>query len=363
VIKAAGKLVALFAGAVTIGAGVGVGQQLTGGVNANIPAYAQQVSTALRQPIPGIAPATMGRSTEEASVIQVAKQVSPAVVTISDNRGMGSGVIFDAERGLILTNAHVVRDAARSGGKLEVRFKNAKVVEGQVVGADTQSDIAVVRVRPDNLPEAQLGNSANVEVGQTAIAIGNPLGLEQTVTTGVVSAVNRKRDPRERDGFIQTDAAINPGNSGGPLCDSQGRVIGINTLVLRGGGGTAAEGLGFAVPINVARDIANQLVATGNVRRATLGATIGTVDAETAQQFRLPVQRGVIISEVLPGSAAERASLRSQDILTEADGQRLDDVEDLLSIIRSKNPGDTMVLRGVRPSGRFSATVRLGDGS
>jgi serine protease Do len=382
VVKAAGKIAVLFAGAVAVGAGVGVGQQLTGGQHANVPALAQNTPTSLSSPAARyddnntklavdtdssspLSGAT-NRSSDEALTIQVAREVSPAVVTVFEGNGLGSGVIFDSKRGLILTNAHVVRNAR--GNTIGVRFKNAQEVQGQIIGADTQTDVAVVKVdvtKLPNLPEAPLGDSSKVEVGQSAIAIGNPLGLAQTVTTGVVSALNRspdERNPNKVDpkGFIQTDAAINPGNSGGPLCDSQGRVIGINTAVLRVQG---AEGLGFAIPINVARDIANQLVASGKVRRATLGATIGTVSPEMAEQWSLPVQQGVIIGDVMPGSPAQRAGLRRQDILTEADGKSLSTMEDLLSIIRAKKPGDTMALRGVRPRGSFNATVTLGDGN
>ncbi len=361
---------------------MGVGQQLTGGQHANVPALAQNTPTSLSSPAARyddnntklavdtdssspLSGAT-NRSSDEALTIQVAREVSPAVVTVFEGNGLGSGVIFDSKRGLILTNAHVVRNAR--GNTIGVRFKNAQEVQGQIIGADTQTDVAVVKVdvtKLPNLPEAPLGDSSKVEVGQSAIAIGNPLGLAQTVTTGVVSALNRspdERNPNKVDpkGFIQTDAAINPGNSGGPLCDSQGRVIGINTAVLRVQG---AEGLGFAIPINVARDIANQLVASGKVRRATLGATIGTVSPEMAEQWSLPVQQGVIIGDVMPGSPAQRAGLRRQDILTEADGKSLSTMEDLLSIIRAKKPGDTMALRGVRPRGSFNATVTLGDGN
>ena len=193
------------------------------------------------------------RSAEERAVIDVVRDVRPAVISVLRNGGSGSGVIIRQD-GVILTNAHVVGDASVVG----VRFADGKTVEGRVLGSDPAVDIAVVKVKAGRLPTAPFADSDKLEVGQDAIAIGNPLGLEGTVTTGVVSATNRQRDPSDFVGFIQTDAAINPGNSGGPLLDSDGRVIGINTFIFARG----AQGLGFAVPINVARDTANPVSYT-----------------------------------------------------------------------------------------------------
>jgi len=176
-----------------------------------------------------------------------------------------------------------------------------------------------------NLPVAPFADSDRLDVGQAAIAIGNPLGLEGTVTTGVVSATNRQRSPNDFFGFIQTDAAINPGNSGGPLLDSVGRVMGINTWII----GQGAQGLGFAVPINVARDVADQLITQGRVRRALLGVAPGSVTPEIAERFGLPISQGAVILQVTPGSPADRAGLRAEDIITRLDGQSVTSGGDL----------------------------------
>jgi S1-C subfamily serine protease len=329
------------------GVGFGVGQKILGG-QTTTNAYAQQNS--------GAKAAALRRESEE-SIIRVARQVSPSVVTVSDGSSLGSGVIIDSVQGLILTNAHVVKRA--ENGAVEVRLKNARTVPGRVLDADASVDIAVVKVNEKGLPAAPLGDSDKLEVGQTAIAIGSPLGLEQTVTQGIVSAVNRRIRPGDPDGFIQTDAAINPGNSGGPLLDSQGRVIGINTAVLRGDG---AEGLGLAVPINVARFVARQLIATGTVRRASLGITVGSLTPNIAREFNLPVQRGVIVGTVVAGSGAAEGGLRREDILVAMDGKPLTSMEDLLAMLRDKSPGETVrltLIRGNTPP--RTVRIRLGE--
>ncbi|HEX6084507.1 MAG TPA: trypsin-like peptidase domain-containing protein, partial [Thermoanaerobaculia bacterium] len=226
------------------------------------------------------------RSTEEETIIRVARTATPAVVSVARRGGSGSGVIVRAN-GIILTNAHVVGNART----VEIRTADGRTFSGTVLGTDTDVDTAVVRINATNLPAAPLADSDRLEVGQLAIAIGNPLGLERTVTRGVVSAVNR--DPRGVDiaaGLIQTDAAINPGNSGGPLLDSSGRVIGINTAILAG-----TTGLGFAIPINVAVDVMEQIVATGRVRRAMLGVTTRDITPEIARYFRLPIEEGIVV--------------------------------------------------------------------
>jgi S1-C subfamily serine protease len=293
------------------------------------------------------------RTSVEQDIIGVVRDVSPSVVTVMRDGGLGTGFVID-RNGLILTNAHVVGDAPT----VDIKLKNARVLEGQVVGKDTTVDVAVVRVKARDLPAVQLGDSDHLDVGQTAIAIGNPLGLEQTVTTGVVSAINRKLSPDDVEGFIQTDATINPGNSGGPLLDSSGRVIGINAAVLRGNN---AEGLGFAVPINVARDVARQLTLTGYVRRAVMGVASLSLTPEIQQRFDLPVDHGVIVSDVYPGSPAYAAGLRRGDIITTMDGHPISGTGDLLRHLRAKNPGDTVTVSGVGDAGPFQYVVRLAE--
>jgi S1-C subfamily serine protease len=240
----------------TLGLGIGAGQAMLGaepGLGTTLPVWAAG-----------------GLLTPEETVIDVTRRVSPAVVSITSGAGQGSGVII-REDGVVLTNAHVVGNMRT----VEVGLANGDVYKGEVLGRAPDIDLAVVRVDARNLPAAPLGDSDRLQVGQSAIAIGNPAGFERTVTTGVVSALNRTlgggRGAR-LDELIQTDAAINPGNSGGPLLDSRGRVIGINTAVLRATPvGQPIVGIGFAIPINLGRDVAEQLLTTGVVTRAYLG--------------------------------------------------------------------------------------------
>jgi serine protease Do len=298
------------------------------------------------------------RDPGEVVVIRVARQATPAVVAVAVRGGSGSGVIIRKD-GVILTNAHVVRDF----GDVEVGLADGRRVSGRVLGRDPAVDVAVVRVEATDLPAAPLADSDRLEVGQMAIAIGNPIGLERTVTTGVVSAVNRSPRGFELGGLIQTDAAINPGNSGGPLLDSQGRVIGINTVIIQG-----TTGLGFAIPINLARDIAEQVLTTGRIRRTVLGIVPDDLIPELAQQYDLPVREGIIVRQVEPGSPAARAGLQVADIITQIDGQRVTTSGDLRRILRARRPGDTVRLTVVRAPDRGRATTltltaQLGEAS
>ena len=240
-------------------------------------------------------------------------------------REQGTGVIF-AEEGLILTNAHVVE----SSDQVEIRLTDGRTLVGTVVGLDPVTDLAVVRVMsPTPLPVAPLGNSDALEVGDWAIAVGNPFGLDNTVTMGIISNLNRNISKLgitdKRLQLIQTDAAINPGNSGGPLLNAAGEVIGINTLVRSGPG----AGLGFAIPINRARSIAEELIRTGKVSHAMVGIGLLPLTPELAREFnrnsdnglRLPERRGVLVANVLPLSPAEQAGLRTGDVILAAGGR------------------------------------------
>jgi S1-C subfamily serine protease len=328
------KLSAVVAVSLAGGIGMGVGQGLVG---------ARDLSAAWAQE------AVLARSGEERTVIGVAKQARPAVVSVKRDGAGGSGVIIRRD-GVILTNAHVVGEAKQ----VEVHLASGRSLQGQVVGVDPVVDVAVVRVDAKDLPEAPLADSDRLEVGQTAIAIGNPMGLEGTVTTGVVSATNRQRSPDEFVGFIQTDAAINPGNSGGPLLDSQGRVIGINTWII-----SKATGLGFAVPINVARDVAKQVMETGHVRRAVMGIVPTSVTPELATRFKLPVSQGAAVVQVNPGSPAEKAGLLAEDIVTHIDGKELAGAGDLRRVIRDHQAGDSVTLTVRRAEQTLTFKVRL----
>ncbi|MDQ3697877.1 MAG: trypsin-like peptidase domain-containing protein [Gemmatimonadota bacterium] len=320
------------------GAGVGVGAAaVVIGREAVHPAWAQQA-----QP-------QQGRGTEEQNVIRVARQVSPAVVSVSRSGGSGSGVIIRRD-GVVLTNAHVVGNART----VQVGLADGRRLNGTVAGRDQTLDIAVVRIPITDAPVAPLGDSDRLEVGQAAIAIGNPLGLERTVTTGVVSAVNRSPRGIQLDGLIQTDAAISVGNSGGPLLDSNGRVIGINTAII---GGPGVAGLGFAVPINLAADITQQVLTDGRIRRAFIGIQYGDIEPELAQQFGLPVREGIIVLQVSAGSPAGRAGIRPQDIITRMNDVPIARGGDLRRLLRDLSPGDTVTFAVRRPGGQ--TTVRL----
>ncbi len=333
--------------ALALGTGLGVGQGLVGNVYTwpvAMPfAWAQQSAPIAEAPL----------NNEEQSIIRVARQVSPAVVTVSRNGGMGSGVLIRSD-GVLLTNAHVIGDAQQ----VRVELADGRRLAGRVLGRDASADVAVIKIPGSGFPQAILGDSDRLQVGQASIAIGNPLGLDRSVTTGVVSAVNRSGF--EIDGLIQTDAAINPGNSGGPLLDSRGRVIGINTAVLRGNG---ASGLGFAIPINLASNIAQQLIETGHVQRAQLGISYSDVEPETAQQLDMPVRQGVVVQDVQPGSPAAQAGIRPQDIVTRAGDTPITRGGDLRRVLRAHRPGDALSLSLRRGGRTIPITVRLSSAS
>lgn len=336
----------IVAGALALGLGIGVGQGL---IRSDAPS-AEQPGAIQAQTV-----APQDRTPEERNVIQVARQASQAVVGVRLARGAGSGVIIRRD-GVILTNAHVVGNSQT----VEISLANGNRLVGQVLGRDPGVDVAVVRVNANNLPTAPLADSDRLEVGQVAIAIGNPLGYERTVTSGVVSATNRTIPGTALEGLIQTDAAINVGNSGGPLLDSRGRVIGLNTAILRDPGG-AGPGLGFAVPITLANDIAQQLLTTGRISRTYLG--VGTMDIvpEMVAAYRLPVREGVVVTSVGPGTPAEQAGMRAGDIITQIENTRITDGGDLRRLLRTQQPGASVRIRVVRPAGTVNLTARLGE--
>jgi S1-C subfamily serine protease len=239
---------------------------------------------------------------------------------------------------------------------VRVELADGRRLTGRVLGRDVSADVAVVKIPGTGFPQVPVGDSDRLSVGQATIAIGNPLGLDRTVTTGVVSAVNRSGF--EMDGLIQTDAAINSGNSGGPLLDSRGRLIGINTAVLRGGG---ASGLGFAIPINLANNVAQQLIETGRVQRAQLGISYSDVEPEMAQQFDLPVRQGVVVQEVSPGSPADQAGLRVQDIITRAGNTPITGGGDLRRVLRAHRPGDRLTINLRRGQRALQLTADLSE--
>lgn len=274
----------------------------------------------------------------------------------------GSGVIVDAENGYILTNHHVVEGAE----KIEVYLFNEDSLDAEVVGSDAATDIAVLKVEPENLVEIPIGDSSTVEVGDFVIAIGNPFGLGNTVTSGIISAVGRTgispmtlgRTDAIED-FIQTDASINPGNSGGALVNMRGELVGINSAIISRTGGNI--GIGFAVPSEIARSIMGQILDFGEVRRGLLGVTIQTIDSESAKALGAEVNRGALVTDVQPGSAAEEAGLQVDDIIVRVDDRRIDDNRALLNAIGLKGSGDTVRIELLRNGGRKTVTATLGE--
>lgn len=274
-------------------------------------------------------------------------------------RGTGSGFIIKPD-GLILTNAHVVAGA----DSVTVTLKDGRELRGKVLGADPVTDVAVVKIDSSNLPTVNMGNSEQLRPGEWAIAIGNPLGLDNTVTVGIISATGRSssqvRVPDKRVSFIQTDAAINPGNSGGPLLNQQGQVIGMNTAIIGG-----AQGLGFAIPINTAQRIADQLVTTGKVAHPFLGINMIGLTPDLRQQINndpnsnLTVQddRGVLIVRVMQGSPAAKAGLRAGDVIQRMGGQAVTSADEVQRAVENSSIGATIQME-VRRNGR-SLTIAV----
>ena len=320
-------------------------------------------------------------ATDEQNNIEIYRALSPGVVNVHSTsyardffgfvepqEGSGSGSVIDQD-GNILTNYHVIEGAT----KLAVSFGGQKNYAAQLVGGDPDTDLAVIRLieKPRQpLTIIALGDSDKLEVGQKVLAIGNPFGLDRTLTTGVISGLQRPiraRNGRPIEGAIQTDASINPGNSGGPLLDSHGRMIGINSQILSPSGGSA--GVGFAVPVNIAKRIVPQLVRSGEVRRPKLG--ISSRDVEVLKnQIELPVSQGVVIWQVAPGDAAANAGLRGLtqtengdveigDIIVGIDNEKVANNDDLYRILEKHQVGDTVQVQVMRNGRRASVPVRL----
>ncbi|MEX2196339.1 MAG: trypsin-like peptidase domain-containing protein [Thermoleophilaceae bacterium] len=292
--------------------------------------------------------------------------------TPNEGRATGSGFVLEDE-GFILTNAHVVEGADDIG----IRFGEGSTVEAELVGTDPSTDLAVLKVDPDEaeLRPLRLGDSSEVDVGDPTIAIGNPFGLDRTVTTGIVSAIQRTIEAPNGfsiDNAIQTDASINPGNSGGPLLDATGRVIGINSQIATGGGG-GSVGIGFAVPINTAKAVIPQLKEDGEVQRAYLGVSTLTVDERTAEDLNLPAQAGALVQRVFDGGPADEAGLRAGrtptadgvtaggDLIVKVDGVEIGESSDVAAAIADNKPGDEIEIEFFRGDDREKVTVELGE--
>jgi serine protease Do len=266
----------------------------------------------------------------------------------------GSGIILSPD-GYILTNAHVVKNAHSVKVQLNIRTENEAADQGDrslnqpfngtLVGVDRESDLAVIKINSKNLPYLEFGNSDDLKQGQIVLALGNPLGLDNSVSLGVISAVARQIKADDPMVYIQTDAPINPGNSGGPLVDADGRVMGINTFILTQSGGS--EGIGFAIPSNLAKEVFEQLKLQGHVHRAQLGLFGQTVTPAMAEGLTLHVNHGVVVSDVQPESAADDAGIKPDDIITAVNGRRLASVQELNATVYRLIPG-TKVTLGIR---------------
>ncbi|HEX3586639.1 MAG TPA: trypsin-like peptidase domain-containing protein [Candidatus Angelobacter sp.] len=321
---------------------------------------------------------------DEQNNIAVYKKALPSVVNITSTavtfdffygavpqQGMGSGFVIDTE-GHILTNNHVVEGARQ----LEVTTSDKKKYKAQIVGTDPIHDLAIIQIPNKSVPQAEIGDSKSLMVGQKVYAIGNPFGLSGTMTRGIISSIRSLKGQRGFiDEAIQTDAAINPGNSGGPLLNARGQVIGINTMILTGGVEQSA-GIGFAIPINTAKAVLDDLVHLGRVRRPEMGVRTIPIGPELAEQMGLAADSGLLIVEVVPGSSAERAGLRGGteraylgnapimiggDLLVAIDGQPVEDQQDLSHVMQNRRSGDTVTVTVYRGKKRMDFKLVLGE--
>lgn len=267
-----------------------------------------------------------------------------------EQRGVGSGFIISRE-GYIVTNNHVVEDA----DQIKVKLASGKEYDGKIIGRDPKTDLALVKI--DGVADLQplvLGNSDELKIGSWVVAIGSPFGLEQTVTAGIVSAKGRVIGSGPYDNFIQTDASINPGNSGGPLINIRGEVVGINTAIVASG-----QGIGFAIPVNMAKDIAPQLQEKGHVTRAWFGVSIQEMTAELAKSFGLKEKQGALVAQVIPGSPAEKAGIEPGDVIVEFDGKKVADSQDLPRMVASTPVGKSVTVKVLKDGKAFERQVKV----
>ena len=268
--------------------------------------------------------------------------------------GLGSGVVLAAD-GLIVTNHHVI-DAAED---IEVIAPDGRRAKAKIVGGDPETDLAVLRVSLSELKPIAVGNAEEARVGDPVLAIGNPFGVGQTVTMGIISALGRNQlGINTFENFIQTDAAINPGNSGGPLVDAEGRLLGINTAIYSRTGGSL--GIGFAIPVSTVRNVVDQIVATGAVTRGYIGVEPQDITPEMAEAFKLPRREGAIIAGLLRNGPAEKAGVKVGDILLEVDGQTVRNTAGMLNLISQLKPGAQADLKFLREGKEISLKVQVG---
>jgi S1-C subfamily serine protease len=372
----AGALVgaAVLGGGVAVGLGQAIGERSTTTVVREVPGGA---------PEPASFSSSGGKKISqiyEAARHGVVQVTSTSVVSDSpffgtqEQQAQASGFVIDKD-GHVVTNYHVVEGAK----KVQVSFSDSELMDATVIGTDPSTDIAVLKIKgawARSLTPLTLGSSSAVQVGDAVVAIGNPFGLERTVTAGIVSALQRRITAPNKfqiDEVIQTDAAINHGNSGGPLLNANGDVIGVNAQIESESGGNV--GIGFAIPIDTVKDVASQLIKEGKVEHAYLGIEMATINSDLADNFRVPVDKGVLIQQVRPGSPAAQAGLQGGttqvvlagltyrlggDVITKADGQTLETSDQLASVVTSKQPGDSLDLEVHRGQETLNVRVELG---
>lgn len=271
------------------------------------------------------------------------------------SNNLGSGVIV-SEQGYILTNAHVVEAA----DEIEVALADNRRAKAKVIGTDPETDLAVIKIDLPKLPAITFGRSEQAQVGDIVLAIGNPFGVGQTVTFGIISALARRQGINTFENFIQTDAAINPGNSGGALVDIRGNVIGINTAIYSRTPGGASLGIGFAIPAATAKQVLDQLVQTGTVTRGWIGVTVQELTPELAESLKISEPRGTLISEVFDSTPADQAGMKSGDILIAVDGKPVSDSAGMLTLISAIAPGNSATLRVIRAQKEVDLKVIVG---
>lgn len=311
-----------------------------------------------------------------ADVSRIAKKITPTIVNIDvrtapqqgqpfstgAQEGTGSGVIYTKD-GYIITNNHVVKDAQ----DITVTLASGQELKGKKVGADEDSDIAVVKIDKTGLPEIAIGDSDKLVVGQLVVAVGSPFGFEQTVTAGIISALHRNVSAGSQDqqsavlltDLIQTDAAINPGNSGGALCDSSSRLVGINAVIASSSGGS--EGVGFAIPINTAKKLADDIIAGRPISHPYIGLMGQSIDENIASEYNLPVSKGAYVTRVVPDGPAAKAGIKSGDIVVQVNGQPVNSMDDLISEVRKRNVNDKISVTYYSGNDKKTVDVTLAE--
>jgi Do/DeqQ family serine protease len=282
----------------------------------------------------------------------------PGVQREQETSSLGSGVIVDANNGYILTNNHVIEDAI----EISVTLLDGRVLLAEVLGRDPETDVAVIKIHADNLTSVTFADSSKLRVGDFVVAIGNPFGLGQTVTSGIVSALGRSGLGIESfEDFIQTDASINPGNSGGALVNLRGELVGINTAILGSGDGSSGNiGIGFAIPVNMAKDVMQQLIEFGKVKRGRLGAQAQDLTPDLARAFNLDSTQGAVVTKIEQGSPAQKAGLKVGDVIIKANGRKVRSSVDMYNVVGLMRIGQTVELEIIRKGrvGLINATIQ-----